>query len=71
VKARDCSSLLHIFSRLPGYLVVASLSHVVFVSFASLVVAEPFNTLYSVFFLVVNNNRFRWRDVLARQVVLL
>jgi hypothetical protein len=59
VKARDYSSLLYIFSRLLGYLVIASLSHVVFMSFTSLVVAEPFNTLYSVFFLVVNNNRFR------------
>jgi hypothetical protein len=70
VKARGCGSLLYIFSRFPGYLVVASPSHVVFVSFTSLVVAESFNTLYSVFLLVVNNNRFGWQDMLARQVVL-
>jgi hypothetical protein len=66
VKARGCSSLLYIFSRFLGHLVVASPSHVVFVSFTSLVIVESFDTLYSVFLLVVNNNRFGWRDMLAR-----
>jgi hypothetical protein len=40
-------------------------------SLTPLVKAEIFNALNKVFFLVVYNNRFRWRCVLARYVFLL
>jgi hypothetical protein len=40
-------------------------------SFTSLIIAESFDTFYSVFLLIVDDNRFGWQDVLARQVVLL
>ena len=62
--------ILQVYSRLLGHLIIASPFDVVFMLPTTLIVAEVFNAFNEVFFFIIYNYRFRWEDMLSRQVIL-